>query len=480
MFSPPKRATIAMAASILAVCLSLVQTADGQDAEFNRRLAAMQQARARSTQPTTMTEAPPVQVAQQSQPVRRVAAQMTKPTTSTATQAVAQAGARVASRSRVRGRFVPRHARTAQVMDGSIIDGGAPIIGNESMIGSSTMNGTMMSNSPIIDGQVVAQPFVETGVMLNGCADGGCGDCSSCGEVGGYFDDCCGRGGCPEGQPCWLNGFGAALRGAEFYSGFTSFRSSLFTDPSTASNDLVDDCSHGYYGGVNVGIPLCRLTCGVFSGQFGVRTVNTNFNGSAFTTDDRNQLFFTAGLYRRVDYGIQFGVVADVLREEWYANSDLVQIRGDIGYVWPAGTTFGFRFATNVQDDIVAGTFNGQAFTNQGVTTDDNYRFYLRHDAKPGGWGEIFAGWSNSNQGIIGLDFDMPLTNRIGFEAGFTYYLNDDEVPANRGLLGGYSGQAYNTYIGLSFRPAGRAGYRSYDRPLLDVADNGSMLMIRN
>ena len=477
MFLPPKkRHAIAITSCLLATWFFASGTVSAQETEFNRRMAAMQQARARVQQPTQETTQSP-------DPVPAASA---TPVTASPQSVVRPAAAQMASprvAAAPRRSFVPRHLRTAQVMEGTVIDGGSPIVSSAPMmagqpVAGSTVIGSQVIEQSMISGGIVPETVVQGSVV--GCDSGDCGGCDSCGVVGGYFDDdCCGRGGCPPGTPCWLDGLGTVFRNAEFYSGFTSFRSALFTSPLTNDRTLADDCSHGYYGGVNVGIPLCRLSCGLLSGQFGVRTVNTNFNGNAFSQDSRNQLFFTAGFYRRVDYGFQFGVVADVLREEWYANSDLVQIRGDLGYVWPAGSTFGFRFATNVQDDVVNGTFNGVNFTGQGIATDDNYRFYLRHDAKQGGFGEVFAGWSETNQGIIGMDFDMPITDRVAFEAGFTYYLNDEGIPAGSGLQGGNQLQAYNVYVGMALRPRGRKWYRSYDRPLFDVADNGSMLTIR-
>lgn len=485
MFSPPQRKFIAIAA-LLGLGLCLPSSSEGQDSEFQRRLSAMRQARSRATQVNSgstvaTTNQPNTLTVATHQPM--VATQASGSANGNVQPATAQlpAGTLVSAQSpppsmpqTARRRFVPSHVRTAQAIESPGLMSGAPIV-NSTPMQTSIVPGTVMGGetmgSTIVDGQVVAQPYVD-GTAAGACLD----DCGSC---GGFFDDCCGRGGCPDCQDCWINRLGFVFKNTEFYSGFTSFRSTLFTNPTTASNDLFDDSSFGYYGGFNFGIPLCRLTCGALSGQFGVRTVNTNFNGNAISADDRNQLFLTAGLFRRNDYGLQFGVVADVLREEWYANTDLVQIRGDVGYVWPAGTTFGFKFATNVQDDTVSGTFGGVAFTNQIVTTNDNYRFYVRHDAKAGGWGEIFAGWSDSNQGIIGLDFDMPITNRVALEAGFTYFLNDDGVPANAGFIGGQQGQAFNTYVGVAFRPSGRRFYRNYDRPMFDVADNGSMLTIR-
>ena len=38
---------------------------------------------------------------------------------------------------------------------------------------------------------------------------------------------------------------------------------------------------------------------------------------------------------------------------------------------------------------------------------------------------------------------------------------------------------AWNISVGLVFRPQGRCYYQSYDRPLFNVADNGSMMVDR-
>lgn len=472
MFSPPKRRAIVILASLAAGIAGFADAARAQSgtAEFNRRLAAMQQARNRATPTapsqavTTVTEAPPA--------ARSVVQRATA-------QAPVQQSRQQAEASRIQ--------RTAQIVEDPVFEGGAPLISEEPMMLGSRLRrpllrrpligGRYMMDQPMMEGEVIAEPYMEGEMVVDGCPDG---DCGSCGVLGGYFQDgCCDRGGCPPGTPCWLDGLGRIFRNAEYYAGFSSFRGASFVNPNVRT-ELVDDNSFGSYAGFNMGLPLCRLTCGVLSGQFGLRTVNTNFNGNDFSIDDRNQLFLTAGFYRRVDYGLQFGMVADFLREEWFANSDTVQLRGDLGYVWPSGTTFGFRFATNTQDDIVAGTFNGQNFANMGVTTNENYRFYIRHDAARGGFGEVYGGWTETNQGLLGLDFDMPITERWAFEAGYTWYLDDTPAVAPQVQLGGYPNSAYNAYVGISFRPRGRSHYHNYDRPMFDVADNGSMSIIRN
>ena len=487
---------------VAAACLIGSSTANAQtqsnNPEFSRRMAALQQARQRTA--TVVTQQPAAQTAprisrapaSQSDSVRVAQAGSATRSFAPSSGFVPQAGS--ATRAIApSGGFVPQH-----LSSGTIIDGGSPIVH-----GSIIDGGQIISQSPVVGSHVIDAPIGSSivgnevivgdsygGVVTESysggcdcgggsCGSGGC-DSGSCGDIGeSYFaDDCCGRGGCPPGGPCFLNRFGTVFRQAEYFGGFNAFRSNLFTAPDGSGN-LADDSSHGLYAGFNLGVPLCRLSCGLFSGQFGVRTVNTNFGGAEFTDDDRNQIFITAGIFRRVDYGLQVGVVADILREEWFSDVDLVQVRGEVGYVWQNGTSFGFRFARNAQDDETEGVFNGQFFPSSLVTTNEWYRFFLRHEAARGGYGEIFGGWTDNEQGIVGLDFDFPLTNRIAFQSGFTYYLSDEEIPANQGFLGGEPNDSFNVFVGLSLRPSGRKYYRNYERPLFDVADNGTLSIFR-
>ncbi|MFK7765733.1 MAG: DUF6666 family protein [Mariniblastus sp.] len=491
MFLPPKLKTIVFG-SLIAVTMvtGLSEFTLGQQAEFDRRMAAMQEARSRAVSPTRVATAdigvdyatPPAPVRTAQLPVqrsnrnsgtqnqvrtaptqmRRVSAQQ-----SPQTQRVVTRQRNMVARTSQSAQYVPQHmsnsgsVRTAQLMEGTIIDSGSPIVNSGSVIESSM--GCSSCGTSDIGGHMI---------------DGGC---SSCGDAGAYFDDsCCDRGGCPPG-PCWLDGLGAILYNAEYFGGATSFQSALFPTPGGTAGQLSNDCSHGFYGGFNVGIPLCKLTCGVFSGQVGVRSVQSNFNGASFTPEGRDQLFVTAGIYRRVDYGLQIGAVADILYDNWFTDATVVQVRGDIGWVYPSGSTLGFRLAQNVQDDVTNGTFAGNNFTNLISASNDNYRFYYRHEAPMGGYGEAYFGWTDQDleQTIVGLDFDIPVTDRVGVQAGFTYFLNDENANANSNVLGGNIGEAYNIFVGFAFRPRGRSHYKSYDRPLFSVADNGSMLITR-
>lgn len=485
MFLSPQKTIVF---GLFAAVAMVTTVSFGQQTEFDRRMAAMQQARSRGVQPPPVRiaakdtgldfEAPPrpvsqgsatrVQVAQNNPPTTQ---QRTAPRPLMASRQRAQVVQQAASRSTNRVQsYLPQHLRTSQLPAGSVMDGGAPIVDST------------MAPAPMM-GQVVGEPIISDGYIDSG-ASACCGECSgtcgSCMDGGCYFDDpCCGRGGCPPG-PCWVNGVGQVFFNGEYFAGATAFRSTLFSTPGGAAGSLTQDSSHGFYQGMNFGLPLCRITCGVLSAQLGFRTTQTNFNGALGTTAEREQLFLTAGFFRRVDYGLQYGIVWDYLNDEWFSDVEVVQLRGEIGYVYPNGSTFGFRYATNLQDDVTRGTFAGNPFTNLLTATDDNYRFFWRRDAPNGGFGDFFLGWSESRQAIVGLDADMPLTDSLAMQSGFNYYLNNDGLPAGSTGLGGNAGEAYNFYIGMSYRPRGRQSYRSYDRPLLPVADNGSMLITRN
>ena len=482
MFSPPiRQSIISVFVAIITVAIS-TQAMAWQSSEFERRAAAMARARARSAQPVVAPAATveEVRIERPKQKIRK-ASQRTSKTierrnpNQRPTERVASAVV-TAPRSAGSNR---KPAHVAQIIHGNgpIVDGS--VVHNE-IVGSSYAGEEIIHGDAVYDNGVYDHVIEDNDYSASGC---GCGECLSghaCG-VGTAFDG--GRGGCPPGTPCWLGNFGKVLATGEYFGGATSFQNPLFTQPGqdlpVNDNDLASDSSFGFFGGFNLGIPLCRLSCGYLSGQFGIRSVNTNFNGNEFTSEDRRQIFVTAGLYRRVDHGLQFGAVADILHEEWFTESDLVQIRTDLGWVYHGGHTLGFRYATGVQDDSTEGTFDGNQFTEFFQTTDDNYRFYYRHMAPWGGWGEAFVGWAEASQTIVGIDVDLPVTDHISFQSGFTAYLNDDVAPAGGNFQGGNLNEGWNLFVGISFKPQGRGWYNSYDRPLFSVADNGTLLVRR-
>lgn len=480
MLFPRQRTSIIVAATIL---LTTTGSLFGQNSEYERRLAAMQEARGRASNAYDEFN---------SENTYRVAANPNMPRKQPATaqrirSANSPAPRQEASQQPMARQPMPRQPMSREVMasqptrSSGQYDRIARMPQNVARPGQ--MRVAQLHDQPMVGG---GAPVMDDGVY-EGVVDGGeyyeesmgCDDCGGCGSECGYFqnDACCSDGSCPPGD-CWLQGLGGLLTRGDYFFGAQGFQSPMYRHPGT-DRELEQDCNFGFYGGFNWGMPLCRLSCGLFAGQFGVRSVHTNLGGNEFTLDKREQTFMTAGLFRRVDYGVQGGVVADILWDDWYTRSNLVQLRSDIGYLWGGGTSFGFRYHTNLNEDQGSGIINGQTIDNIFTTTVDSYRFYLRHEACTGGYGELFAGWSESDQSILGGEIDAPITECLATQAGVTYYLDDTLPPTTSNRLGGYVNEAWNIYAGFSYRPCGRSYYRNYDRPFFNVADNGSMLIRR-
>lgn len=465
MYSP--RTHFTFVATIL-MLVSVTVDANAQNsasAQFQARMAAMQQAQLRGQA---------VRVASQA-PVRLAKAQGSSTRMPLPLESISgQAAPLVQS-------IAPTQTLSAPLItQGTVIDGGIPM-------GQSVLSNPVVSDGYItsVPGQPVGTPVihshVDSGVVL--------GDevvldaCNTCGDSGQYFvDDCCGRGGCPDGTcpngvPCWFGPLGKAFRNGSYFFGATAFRHPAFTNP-TGGTDLIQDSNFGAYGGFNLGIPLCRLFCGQISGQFGIRSVQTNFSGNEFTGSSRDQTFFTAGLYRRVDYGLQAGLVVDVLAEQFFTESDVAQLRGEVSWAYTNGGAFGFRFTSSQENDSTDGVFDGTSFSNFATTTDDHYRFFLRKIVATGGFEEIYLGWAENDRFAVGADFDIPVSQYFAIQAGAVLYLSDlQDTTSNLGTT--RIDDSFNLYAGFAFRPKGAAWYRSYDRPLLPVADNGTFLIRR-
>ena len=149
-----------------------------------------------------------------------------------------------------------------------------------------------------------------------------------------------------------------------------------------------------------------------------------------------------------------------------------------MSWAYPNGGAIGFRFTSSQQEGLSDGTFADTAFTDLRTVTQDHYRFFLRKVPVRGGWEELFVGWTDTDHFAIGADFDLPLTEYMALEAGAALYLSELEAPGSN-LGSTRIDDSFNLYVGFAFRPQGTAYYRSYDRPLLPVADNGTLLLRR-
>ena len=363
--------------------------------------------------------------------------------------------------------FTPAHLRTASHQ--------APIVGGRSG-GTGVYNASVVrsvggsSQGDVMIHSEYGEPMEE---FVDDCGD--CGSCDSCvveecgscggGCLGGYCDRVqqpCGCGdiyNCVECARCFAQGFGGLICNTEWFVGAHAF-GHIFQNQQTIRG--FNDNHFGFHGGVNIGLPMRRL-CGIVSGQVGASIYQSDFGGDGvFSTNTREQIFLTAGLFRRVDYGFQFGTVADILFEDWIYKTEMVQIRSELSYALGNGSLLGFRYIKGIQDGGVGHPL--------GLRPDvlDTYRFFARMGGFDGnGHIEIMGGFSEESHGVVGAQSDVNLTQRLAVQSGFTYT-----------WLNATSDDAYNVYMRLVLRPAARNWYRNYHRPMFNVADNGSMITI--
>jgi hypothetical protein len=288
------------------------------------------------------------------------------------------------------------------------------------------------------------------------CCDQGLSDCGDCGACRGCLIPC---------PHLMLDNF-------ELFTGVQGF---------TAPLNRGESAGFGFHYGVNWAAPVPCMPNQPIGMQIGWRGVSSNYSGASFTEDSRNQSFLTAGLFRRVDWGIQGGVVIDFLSDQWYYEKlNLVQLRGELSWMFPQSHELGFWFSsgTNTGEIEPVVRLNGRRFTlvEEYEPTDLMAFFYRRRfDAVGGGYGRLFGGFSGHGEGLIGADFALPLTENWALRTGFTYL-----IPKDGDNRVAYLEEAWNVGISLVWYPGQRKSVgNDYFRPLLDVADNGSFIVRR-
>ncbi len=310
---------------------------------------------------------------------------------------------------------------------------------------------------PIPQEALSLEPLPAEGEMF---ANGGCADC------GGAVDSCgtCGTcgGGCL--IPCPVFSF----QNIEIFGGVQGF---------TAEPNRGETGSFGFHYGLNWGAPLRCFFGGAVGAQLGYRGVSSNFSGASFTSDSRHQSFVTGGLFRRVDWGLQGGVVVDFMRDNWYYDLSLAQLRGELSWVYPACHELGFWFASSTRTTVVDSTILQR---NQLVTIRETFEptdlfafFYRRRfEAIGGGYAKVSAGFSGESDGLIAADFKLPLTPDWALQTGFTYL-----IPGDDNTRISHVEEAWNVAITVIWYPGGRKAVgNDYYRPLFDVADNGNFI----
>lgn len=282
--------------------------------------------------------------------------------------------------------------------------------------------------------------------------------------VGG---NCCGGGGCIQcvSIPCPT----ICFDNFEVFAGVQGF---------TGPVNRGETGSFGFHEGFNWGAPVPCF--GALGAQIGLQATQNNLSGAEFTDETRHQLFLTGGLFRRVDWGLQGGIVFDYLSDDWYANTSLAQMRGEMSWVFPCLHELGFWFSASTTEDTQLSTFsNGAAAITETFESTDLYAFFYRHhfSALEGAQARIYAGWTGDSDGLIGADLHLPLGCDWALEGGFAYLIPEQAT----GAIGrGHAEESWNVAMSLVWYPGARLAYgNDYYRPLFHVANNGSFMVGR-
>lgn len=294
-------------------------------------------------------------------------------------------------------------------------------------------------------------------------------DATSVGSEHTACDSCGGTACC-----CWPNTFLFDWTRADLWAGVAGFTvPANFLNTANNSPGAIEG-AFGFQEGANFGTQVPSLLCGQMGSQVGLRFIHSQLEGSAAAVDHRQQLFLTAGLFRRVDYGVQGGLVVDYLHDDWIYKADLLQLRGELSYLLSPCHELGFRFTDSQQIDDNTYRLSGSvASTNIRIASLDTYRFFyrMRFSEQARGQAEMQAGWTKDSGAILGLNLNTPLQNQLGLSTTATYLIPPSDASPS------YASEGWNIGLALVWTPGRKFGLaRDYYRPLFDVADNGSMI----
>ncbi len=303
-----------------------------------------------------------------------------------------------------------------------------------------------------------------------GHGEGACGECGGrggCGECGQ------GEGACSQCGGCLIPCPHVCMRNIQLFTGVQGF---------TGPPNLASTGSFGFHEGINWSNRLPCLPCAQFSMQLGARFTQNNLDGAEFTPDHRTQTFLTGGLFRRVDCGLQGGIVLDYLNDDWYVKTELLQLRAEVSWVYPQCHEIGLWFATSLRTADVTWVTQDEVGDPVTVTelrdSTDMYLFFYRRrfaDCR-GGAGRLYAGFTGYGDGLCGGDILLPINGPWALEADFMYL-----APSKTNFAEGPNrNESWNVSIAMVWYPrAGREGWDTDARPLFDVAGNGTMMIKR-
>ncbi len=338
----------------------------------------------------------------------------------------------------------------------------------------------------------VAPGYPGGSVMAGTSFDGMCDPYGACGP---YGDPC--------GNPCqWAPGafWGhhppiGWLRDLSLFAGAHGFKGPV---------DGGQNGNFGIHEGVNWSSPLGDPWGVGF--QIGFQAVHSNFQGYSLRLQDlnplempaggvetqtivvpkgdRDQTFFTAGLYRRAPMGgLQWGIAFDMMHDSYYYTADVKQMRAELSAVWPGWREIGFWGAFGVGSERVTETFTYRVVGggDQSVDMDftleptDQFNFFYRQYFQTGGEGRMWAGFTGNSDFVFGGDVWLPLATHWAIETSANVLIPRETGEARQ------REQAWSVMTQVVWYPGRTArASRGYPfRPVFGVADNSVFLVDR-
>jgi hypothetical protein len=227
----------------------------------------------------------------------------------------------------------------------------------------------------------------------------------------------------------------------------------------------------GFHGGLNMGGPL-KPACGI-GYQVGANWISSNYAGDQVvspTTDERHQVFITAGLFRKVmqGCGVQGGIVFDHLNDDYYVEMNLSQVRGELSFIGPWCHEAGVWFTAGTRRDH-------EQIGNQFETWEstDLFAFFYRRHFGGGGQFRIWGGFTGRSDGLAGGEMSVPFSNDFAMQAHLNYL-----IPEEGGSIAGIGQESWALGINLVWYPGGTARGATFG-PLFNVADNSTFMIDR-
>jgi hypothetical protein len=205
---------------------------------------------------------------------------------------------------------------------------------------------------------------------------------------------------------------------------------------------------------------------GAVTAQYGVRAVQ----GDLFNSPTRNQLFMTAGLFKRFNFAsVQGGVAVDWLRDHTqYGTINLRQMRCELSTRALGSLECGFIGGFNVFQDRPAIGYGG---SREIVDVHDYYLLFIRKHLGNGGQMELRCGSTARGDFTMSALGEAAITDRLAVNGGITML-----APSGGQRMDGNHREIWSLSLGVVLYFRGGAVFRQMNsyRPMFDVAGNNS------